>query len=79
VLEHGAVTEAAAIPLADAFGLLIASADESESLLEEIREHLGRRLPVFARPRRLRRVARIPRSPSGKVDRLAAAKCFDPS
>lgn len=79
VLEHAGVTEAAAISLGDAFGLLIATVDSSDELLEEVWKHLARRLPAFARPRRLRRVERIPRSPSGKVDRAAAAKSFEPA
>jgi long-chain acyl-CoA synthetase len=79
VLEKAGVTEAAAVPLGDAFGLLIATEDVSEAFLTEIRKHLSLRLPLFARPRRVRRVESIPRAPSGKVDRFAAAKCFETS
>ena len=67
VLEKPGVAEAAAIPLGDAFGLLLVTADASEAFLREVREHISRRLPVFARPRRLRRVPSIPRTPSGKL------------
>lgn len=79
VLEKEGVAEAAAVPLGNAFGLLLVAGDSSEAFLKEVREHLTRRLPLFARPRRVRRVEAIPRSPSGKVDRLAAAECFETS
>jgi long-chain acyl-CoA synthetase len=78
-LEKAGVAEAAAVPLGDAFGMLLVAEDSSEAFLREVREHLARRLPLFARPRRVRRVEAIPRSPSGKLDRLAAAKCFETS
>jgi len=79
VLEKAGVAEAAAVPLGDAFGMLLVAEDPSEAFLREIREHLARRLPLFARPKRVRRVEAIPRCPSGKLDRLAAAKCFERS
>ncbi len=77
VLEKAGVSEAAAVALGDAFGLLLVTEDPSESFLAEVRAHLAERLPLFARPRRVRRVERLPIAPSGKLDRLAAAKCFD--
>ena len=76
VLEKPGIAEAAAIPLGDAFGLLLVAEDPSEAFLQQVREHVSRRFPAFARPRRLRLVETIPRSPSGKLDRLAAARCF---
>ncbi|HEY7113509.1 MAG TPA: class I adenylate-forming enzyme family protein [Thermoanaerobaculia bacterium] len=77
VLEKGGVREAAAVPLGDAFGLLLSTEDGSERFLEEVRAHVSERLPLFARPRRLRRAREIPRTPSGKLDRRAAAKWFE--
>lgn len=79
VLEKAGVSEAAAVPLGDAFGLLLVTEDSSESFLAEVRDHLAARLPLFARPRRLRRVKNLPIALSGKLDRLAAAKCFETS
>ncbi|MGE5275820.1 MAG: class I adenylate-forming enzyme family protein [Acidobacteriota bacterium] len=79
VLEKAGVAEAAAVPLGDAFGMLLVAEDSSEAFLREVRDHLAARLPLFARPRRVRRVEAIPRSPSGKLDRLAAARCFETS
>ncbi|MGH9366846.1 MAG: class I adenylate-forming enzyme family protein [Thermoanaerobaculia bacterium] len=79
VLEKPGVAEAAAVPLGDAFGLLLVAEDSSPAFLAEVREHLARRLPLFARPRRVARVEEIPRTSSGKLDRLAAARCFETS
>ncbi len=76
ILEKPGIVEAAAVPLGDVFGLLLVTEDPSEAFLAEVREHLSRRLPLFARPRRLRSVESLPRAPSGKVDLTAAAKCF---
>lgn len=76
LLEKPGIAEAAAIPLGDAFGLLVVTEDPSQAFLQEVRKHISQRFPTFARPRRLRRVETIPRSPSGKLDRLAAARCF---
>ena len=77
VLEKTGVVEAAAVPLGDAFGLVLVADSGSDAFLEEVRAHLAARLPLFARPRRVRRVDSIPRTPSGKLDRLAAARCFE--
>jgi long-chain acyl-CoA synthetase len=79
VLEKAGVVEAAAVPLGDAFGLLIVAEDASESFLDEVRGHLSTRLPLYARPRRVRQVESLPVLPSGKLDRLAAARCFETS
>ncbi len=77
VLEKAGIAQAAAVPLGDAFGLLLVTEDASETFLEEIRAHLAARLPVFARPRRLRRVESLPLLPTGKLDRLAASRYFE--
>jgi acyl-coenzyme A synthetase/AMP-(fatty) acid ligase len=78
-LERGGVSEAAAVPLGESFGLLLVAENSSDAFLRELREHLNHRLPRFARPRRLRRVESLPRGPGGKLDRTAAAKCFETS
>ena len=77
VLEKAGVREAAAVPLGDSFGLLLATDDASERFLEEVRAYVSERLPLFARPRRLRRAETIPRTAAGKLDRRAAAKWFE--
>ena len=78
-LEQPGVSDAAAVPLGDSFGLLLVTEDATEVGVREIRERLSRELPVFARPRRIRRVDEIPRSPLGKIDRNAAARWLAPS
>jgi long-chain acyl-CoA synthetase len=72
--EHPAVTEAVASPFERSFGVLVVAADTSDALLDELRAHAERRLPAFARPRRIVRVAEIPRTPGGKVDRVEASR-----
>jgi long-chain acyl-CoA synthetase len=76
-LEKAGVTEAAAVPLGETFGLLLVTEDASEAFLREVREHLYGRLPLFARPRRVRRVESLPRAPGGKLDRGEAARRFE--
>jgi len=78
-LEREGVSEAAAVSLGETFGLLLVAEDSSDAFLVEMREHLNHRLPRFAQPRRLRRVESLPRGPGGKLDRIAAAKCFETS
>jgi long-chain acyl-CoA synthetase len=72
--EHPGVAEAAAVPMGRSFGVLVVLRDASEALMEEIRAHAGDRLPEFARPRRLVSVSSIPRTASGKPDRIAASE-----
>jgi fatty-acyl-CoA synthase len=74
IAEHPGVAEAAAAPWERSFGVLVVVRDGSAALLDEIRAHAHRRLPSFARPRRLLPVSSIPRTASGKVDRLAASQ-----
>lgn len=74
IAEHPGVAEAAAAPWDRSFGVLVVVRERSDALLEEIREHVRRRLPLFARPRRLLPVSAIPRTSGGKVDRRAASE-----
>jgi acyl-CoA synthetase (AMP-forming)/AMP-acid ligase II len=72
--EHPGVVRAAAAPLERAFGALVVAREASPALLSEIRRHAERRLPAFARPRRLVAVREIPLAAGGKVDRQSAAR-----
>jgi acyl-CoA synthetase (AMP-forming)/AMP-acid ligase II len=65
------------VPLGETFGLLLVTEDDSDSFLRSVREYLKARLPLFARPKRVRRVESLPRAPGGKLDRGAAARCFE--
>jgi O-succinylbenzoic acid--CoA ligase len=56
------------------WGQLVAAAIVADDLdLDVARAHWHAQLPPFARPRRLARVAELPHTLSGKVDRPAAA------
>lgn len=74
IAEHPGVAEAAAARWEDSFGILVVVRDSSEAALNDIRAHVRHRLPVFGRPRRLVAVPAIPRTPAGKIDRLAASE-----
>jgi acyl-CoA synthetase (AMP-forming)/AMP-acid ligase II len=74
IAEHPGVAEVVAAPLDLAFGALVVVREDSAQLWEEIRAHTRRRLPGFARPRRLLRVPSIPRTAAGKVDRRTASE-----
>jgi acyl-CoA synthetase (AMP-forming)/AMP-acid ligase II len=73
-LDEPGVSDAAAVPLGDAFGLLLVAVEESDALQARVLEGLAARLPAFGRPRRIRFVGEIPRRPTGKIDREAAAR-----
>jgi len=65
---------AAAAPVGRAFAVLVVARDPSPAALDDIRRHADRRLPAYARPRRLVGVAELPRTPAGKIDRGEAAR-----
>src|SRR5262249_37671061 len=73
--EHPDDAEAAAAPLERAFGVLVVSRS-GRPPPPDLRSHGERRLPAFARPRRILEVSEIPRTPSGKIDRAAASRCL---
>jgi acyl-coenzyme A synthetase/AMP-(fatty) acid ligase len=77
-LEDPGILDAAAVPLGEAFGLLVVSAEDSGSVAARLRRRMANRLPRFGRPRRVRFVASIPRRPTGKIDREAVSRFFDP-
>lgn len=70
ITEHPAVAEAAIAPEGDSFSVLYVAHDADPA---EIRTFAQKRLPVFARPRRLIAVDELPRNPTGKLDRRAVA------
>ena len=74
IAEHPGVEEVAAAPFERAFGVLVVTEDSSDALLDRLRAHVERRLPAFARPRRIVRVDDLPRTGEGKVDRAAASR-----
>ncbi len=74
IAEHPGVAAAAAAPLGRAFGVLVVVREDSDALLAAVRAHAEDRLPGFARPRRILRVAEIPRTPAGKIDRAAVTR-----
>jgi acyl-coenzyme A synthetase/AMP-(fatty) acid ligase len=74
IAEHPGVAEVAAAPFERAFGVLVVTEDPSDALLARIRAHVERRLPAFARPRRILRVEDLPRTSAGKIDRAEASR-----
>jgi amino acid adenylation domain-containing protein len=57
----------------DALVALVVVTGDAEAVVERARRELRRRLPRYAVPAAVRVVDRLPRTSSGKVDRLAAA------
>jgi long-chain acyl-CoA synthetase len=74
IAEHPGVAEAAAVPVGRAFGVLVVPRESADGLLAAIRAHAERRLPTFARPRRILAVHELPRTDAGKIDRPTAAR-----
>ncbi len=72
--EHPAVAGVAAVPLDRSFGALVVAREGAALPVSEIRAHAERRLPAFARPRRILGVPELPRTPGGKIDRVAATR-----
>ncbi len=71
--EHPSVSEAAAAPLERDFGVLVVSRGGPVEI-DELRAYAEKRLPAFARPRRILTVPALPRTPAGKIDRAAAIR-----
>jgi amino acid adenylation domain-containing protein len=70
---HESVREAVAFVIGDEIGACIV-ADGRNDLASEVRAICAKRLPVFARPKRLEVFHEFPRLASGKVDRLKLRK-----
>ena len=79
LLEHPGVAHAAVL-FHEASGgdpRIVAVAEAPRATVPELLSFLRRRLPEVMVPSELRGVARIPLTPNGKVDRLAARGLFD--
>ncbi|TWI33762.1 acyl-CoA synthetase [Paracoccus sulfuroxidans] len=82
LLEHPAVTEAAAVGVPDperteivkAYVILAAGQQGSEALAEELRQHVKKRLSAHAYPRLIDFVTELPKTPSGKIQRFLLRK-----
>jgi acyl-coenzyme A synthetase/AMP-(fatty) acid ligase len=74
IAEQPGVAGVAAAPFERAFGVLVVTEDPSDAFIARIREHVERRLPPFARPRRILRVEDLPRTGEGKIDRAEASR-----
>jgi acetyl-CoA synthetase len=76
-VKHPAITNAAIIPIPDetrgavikAFVLLAPGHAGTESLKEEIREHVKRHLAPYQQPREIEFVPELPMTTTGKVQR----------
>ena len=69
IAEHPGISEVAVSPAGTGFALIFVPRDGHEDEPETIRAFAERRLPSFARPRKIVRVEALPRNPSGKLDR----------
>ena len=69
IAEHPSVSEVAVSPDGDGFAVLFVPREGEAEAPAAIREFVQRRLPAFARPRKVVSVEALPRNPSGKLDR----------
>jgi long-chain acyl-CoA synthetase len=69
IAEHPAIAEVAISPDGDGFAVLFVPRENAGEPGEPVRDFVQRRLPAFARPRRVIAVESLPRNPSGKLDR----------
>lgn len=82
LLEHPAVTEAAAVGVPDperteivkAYVILAAGHQGNEALAEDLRQHVKKRLSAHAYPRLIDFVTELPKTPSGKIQRFLLRK-----
>jgi long-chain acyl-CoA synthetase len=69
IAEHPSVSDVAVSPHGEGFAVLFVPRENAAEGVETIREFVQRRLPAFARPRKVVSVESLPRNPSGKLDR----------
>ena len=67
--EHPSVSEVAVSPHGEGFAVLFVPRPGEERGTDDIRAFVQRRLPAFARPKKVVAVEALPRNPSGKLDR----------
>jgi acetyl-CoA synthetase len=82
LIEHPAVNEAAVVGVPDpqrteivkAFVILAPGYQGSPELVEELAQHIKKRLSAHAYPREIDFVAELPKTPSGKIQRFLLRK-----
>lgn len=82
LIEHPAVNEAAVVGVPDpqrteivkAFVVLAAAYQGSPELVEELAQHVKKRLSAHAYPREIDFVTELPKTPSGKIQRFLLRK-----
>ncbi len=69
IAEHPSISDVAVSPDGEGFAVLFVPRENAAGGAESVREFVQRRLPAFARPRKVISVESLPRNPSGKLDR----------
>jgi len=69
IAEHPSISDVAVSPDGDGFAVLFVPRENAAGTAASVREFVQRRLPAFARPRKVISVESLPRNPSGKLDR----------
>jgi long-chain acyl-CoA synthetase len=69
IAEHPSIADVAISPDGEGFAVLFVPRENAAGTAASVREFVQRRLPAFARPRRVISVESLPRNPSGKLDR----------
>jgi len=73
IAEHPGISDVAVSPQDDSFAILFVAREGAATLDADIRAFLQKRLPPFARPRKVISVDELPRNASGKLDRRIIA------
>ena len=69
IAEHPSIADVAISPDGEGFAVLFVPRENAAGTAASVREFVQRRLPAFARPRKVISVESLPRNPSGKLDR----------